>query len=44
MERRRELREIGRGGEPWETMDSEEQPEGFEGAGCGRWGESGGGN
>ena len=37
MERRRELREIGRGGEPCETMDSEKQPEGFEGAGVGGW-------
>ena len=35
MERRRELREIGRGGEPRETMDSEKQSEGFEGVG--RW-------
>ena len=33
MERRRELREIGKGGEPGETMASEKQPEGFEGAG-----------
>ena len=43
MERRRKLREIGRGTEPRETMDSEKQPEGFEGAGGGRLGEPGGG-
>ena len=43
MERRRELREIGRGGEPCETMDSEKQPEGFEGVRGGRSEEPGGG-
>ena len=33
--KRRELREIGRGGEPRETADCEKQSEGFEGAGVG---------
>ena len=41
MERRRELREIGRGDEPCDTMDSDKQPEGFEGKGVGRLGEPG---
>ena len=35
MERRRELRETGRGGEPRETVDSEKQSEGFRGEGMG---------
>ena len=43
MERRRELREIERGGEPWETTDPKKQPERFEGVGGGRLGEQGGG-
>ena len=37
------MREIGRGGEPCETMDSETQSQGFEAAGRGRLGEPGGG-
>ena len=43
MERRRELREIGGGDEPRETMDSEKQSEGFKGVGGWRLGEPGGG-
>ena len=43
MERRRELREIGRGDELGETMDSEKQSEGFGGEGGGRLGKPGGG-
>ena len=38
MERRRELGEIGRGDEPWETMDSEKQSEVLKGRGVGGWG------
>ena len=38
-----ELGEIGGGDEPCETVDSEKQSEGFEGAGGGRLGEPGGG-
>ena len=44
MERRRDLREIGTGGKPLETMDSEKQPEGFEEVEGGRLGEPGGGD
>ena len=37
MERRRELGEIGAEDEPWETVDSEKQSEGFGGERVGGW-------
>ena len=38
MERRRELRETVRWGEAWETMNAENEFEGFEVAVVGHWG------